>query len=389
MSRFSYLVLLCVAGAACRNGVTPPPVPSPPPGNHPPVAVAGGPYNSTTGVITVDGSRSSDPDGDAITFKWDFGDGTSGDSDKMSHTYVTSGNYNVSLVVTDNKGAKDTAGTTAGIVVESASVLIGAGDVASCGLSNDEKTAAIIDTIPGTVFTTGDNVFDAGTDSQYQNCYAPSWGRFLTRTRPALGNHEYAMGNANGSFNYFGTQLGPTRGLGYYSYDIDAWHVIVLNDKGQTDPNYPGIDPAQEEWLRADLEAHKSQRCTIAMWHVPLFVSSNVPNWTVNPKHKPMWDILYAAGVDIALNGQQHNYERFMPMTPTGDVDTIAGIREFNVGTGGEAVEDFTVAIHPHSEVRAAVFGVLKLSLKANSYDWKFIPIAGSTFTDSGSGTCH
>jgi hypothetical protein len=75
-------------------------------------------------------------------------------------------------------------------------------------------------------------------------------------------------------------------------------------------------------------------------------------------------------------------------MTPSGDLDPTTGIREFNVGTGGDAVDNFTV-INPHSETRAAVFGVLKLTLKTNSYDWQFVPVAGETYTDSGSGSCH
>lgn len=394
MSRFCYLVLCCIACAACRTGITPPsvpppPPPPPPPPNHPPVAVAGGPYNSTTGVITVDGSQSSDPDGNPITFKWDFGDGTSGDSPKMTHTYQTSGNYNVALVVTDSKGAKDTAATSAGIVIESAAILIGAGNVATCGTNNDEKTAHIIDSIGGTVFTLGDNVFERGSDSEYQTCYAPTWGRFLSRTHPTLGNHDYANGSsdASGSFDYFGDRLG-TRGLGYYSYDVGTWHVIVLNDKGDTDPQQRGIDAVQMQWLSADLDAHPSA-CTLAMWHVGLFISSNVAGWTVNSEHKPIWDLLYAKGVDVVLNGQQHNYERFAPMAPDGTIDTARGIRQFNVGTGGESVDNFTVAIHPNSVMRAAAFGVLKLTLKTNSYNWEFVPIAGATFTDSGSGTCH
>lgn len=384
MSRFSYLVVLCVVGVACRNSVTPPSSP-PPPTNHPPVAVAGGPYNSTSGVINVDGSQSSDPDGNPITFRWDFGDGASGESAKMTHTYQTSGNYNVSLVVTDSKGAKDTATTVAGIALEQTFVLVGAGNIAS-GNSMDASTAALLDHIDGEVFTTGDNAFPDGSDSAYAKYYANTWGRHLSRTHPVLGNHDYVDANAKGSFDYFGNRLGTG---GYYSYDVGTWHVIVLNDKGQTDPNMRGIDSVQMQWLRDDLDAHKSQRCTIAMWHIPLFVSSNTPGWTVSPTRQPLWEILYAAGVDIALNGQQHNYERFAPMTPNGDVDATAGIREFNVGTGGEGVEDFTVSIHPHSEVRAAVYGVLKLTLKTTSYDWEFVPVAGSTFTDSGSGSCH
>src|SRR5712671_7081438 len=99
MSRFSYLVMLSIVGAACTKGVTPPspPVPPPPPPNHPPVAVAGGPYNSNSGFVTVDGSQSSDPDANPITFQWNFGDGTNGDSAKMSHTYPRAGSYNISL----------------------------------------------------------------------------------------------------------------------------------------------------------------------------------------------------------------------------------------------------------------------------------------------------
>ena len=391
MARFSLLVTLGVFGAGCKEA-TPPSPPPPPPPNHAPVAVAGGPYNSTSGIVAFDGSQSSDPDaGDVLTYQWSFGDGTNGDNSKMSHTYQANGDYAVSLIVTDSKGAKDTAQTTAGIVLDGppAAVLVGAGNVAKCGTNNDGMTAAIVDTIPGTVFTTGDNVFERGTDSEYTNCYAPVWGRFLSRTRPTLGNHDYGDTDAKGSFAYFGDRLGPTPGLGYYSYDLGTWHVIVLNDKGDTDGNNRGIDPTQTQWLLADLDAHKSQKCTIAMWHVPLFVSSNLPGWTFNPGHQPLWRILYDAGVDVVLNGQQHNYERFAPMTPDGAVDSARGIREFNVGTGGDAVDDFTVSIHPHSETRAGVFGVLKLSLRTDGYDWRFIPIAGQTYTDSGSGTCH
>ena len=395
MSRFSFLVLVCVAGAACSKSVTPPsvPPPPPPPPNHAPVAVPGGPYNSTSGVITVDGSQSSDPDGNPITFKWNFGDGTNGDSAKMSHTYQTNGNYTIALVVTDSKGAKDTANASAIIAVESTAILIGAGNIASCGTNNDDATAALIEALPdAAVFTTGDNAFGSGryqdgSDSAYVNCYEPSWGRLVARTRPTLGNHDYVDTNAKGSFYYFGDRLGGAR-LGYYSYDVGAWHVIVLNDKGDTDPQQRGIDPVQMQWLSADLDAHQNA-CTIAMSHVGLFISSNAAGWTTNPEHKPMWDLLYAKGVDVVLNGQQHNYERFAPMNPSGDLDPTAGIREFNVGTGGESVDNFTVAIHPHSETRAGVYGVLKLSLKTNGYDWQFIPVAGSAFSDSGSGTCH
>ena len=391
MSRITLLLLLGVIAVGCKSGVEPisPPPPPPPPPNHAPVAVIGGPYTSETGDVLFDGSQSSDSDGDALTFAWTFGDGASGTGSTVTHTYAADGNYNVSLVVTDTKHASSAAATTTADVALAA-VMVGAGNIATCTMFNDDKTAQIIDTIPGTVFTLGDNAFERGTDSNYVQCYSPSWGRHLSRTRPTLGNHDYMdpSGNAKGSFDYFGNRFLGTPGLGYYSYDVGAWHIIVLNDKGGTDASNPGIDAAQAAWLQADLTAH-TNKCTLAMWHVPLFISSNTPGWTVNPEHKPIWDILYANGVDVVLNGQQHNYERFTPMNPSGSVDSTNGIRQFDVGTGGESVDNFTVAIHPHSEIRSATFGVLKLTLKRTSYDWQFIPIAGATFTDSGSGSCH
>src|SRR5687767_6965445 len=57
-----------------------------------------------------------------------------------------------------------------------AAVLVGAGDIASCDARGDEATAALLDQIPGTVFTAGDNVYPSGTAERYARCYAPSWG---------------------------------------------------------------------------------------------------------------------------------------------------------------------------------------------------------------------
>jgi hypothetical protein len=300
---------------------------------------------------------------------------------KPTHSYVGSCEFIVSLTVTDSKGLASTPSTTSARIAPPAPVIVGAGNIATCGAQRDEQTAALIDALPDAgVFTLGDNVFPRSTAENYTNCYHPAWGRFRNRTRATLGNHEYE-GNPDATFDYFGDRAGP-RGLGYYSYDVGAWHIIVLNDHGSS-----SIDIDQLNWLVGDLAAHPKQ-CTLAMWHVPLFLSSHTPGWNTNPEHKPIWDALYNAGADVVLNGQQHNYERFAPMAPSGTVDTARGIREFSVGTGGESVDNFEV-VHPNSEVRTATFGVLKLTLKSNGYDWQFIPVAGSSFTDSGSGSCH
>ena len=65
--------------------------------------------------------------------------------------------------------------------------LIGAGDIAGCG-SGTAATADILDRYPTDVVQTfGDNAYDHGTLQEFQNCYDPTWGRHLQRTRPVPG----------------------------------------------------------------------------------------------------------------------------------------------------------------------------------------------------------
>jgi 3',5'-cyclic AMP phosphodiesterase CpdA len=268
-----------------------------------------------------------------------------------------------------------------------AEVIMVAGNIATCGTTNDEATSAILDTLQGTVFTLGDNAFPDGSVEAYSTCYEPSWGRHKPRTYAALGNHEYNLGNANPSFDYFGSRAGP-RDRGYYSLDLGNWHIIVLNVNDFTVNEAKAFEGSdQDQWLKADLARNK-KACTLAIWHNPRFFSSNTVGWTSNAYLTDVWNRLYDAGVDIVLNGQQHDYERFPPMTPTGSLDDAKGIVEFNVGTGGEATEAM-VAIAQHSAVRSDAFGVLKLTLDAGSYNWEFVPTVPGEFRDTGSRTCH
>ena len=233
------------------------------------------------------------------------------------------------------------------------------------------------------MFTLGDTVYEDGTPAEYANCYSPSWGRHKGRTRPAVGDHEYRTPGAAGYFGYFGAAAGEP-GKGYYSYDLGSWHVVVLNSGCSQVSCSAGS--AQEQWLRADLAA-RNQACTVAYWHNPLFTSGSVHRPTVAVR--PLFQALYEAGAEIVLGGDNHNYERFAPQDPNGNADPTRGIRHFVVGTGG--VGHYTFGpIQPNSEVRNDdTFGVLKLTLHPGSYEWEFVPEAGRTFTDSGTGTCH
>jgi hypothetical protein len=263
--------------------------------------------------------------------------------------------------------------------------LVGAGDIASCHYSQDGATARLLGRIPGTVFTLGDNVYPAGTLKQFLNCYKPTWGKYKRRTRPTAGNHDYQTEGARGYFDYFGARAGrPSRG--YYSYERGSWHVVVLNSNCDRDRvGGCGRRSPQGRWLRNNLNDHQA-RCTIAYFHHPLYSSGEHGN---SAYVRPFWKALYRANADVVLSGHDHDYERFAPQDPYGTLDREGGIREFVVGTGGTHLRPFGT-IRPHSRVRnATTNGVLKLRLYADGYRWKFVPVAGKTFTDSGTGACH
>ena len=255
--------------------------------------------------------------------------------------------------------------------------LVGAGDIGFCGLIGDRATGILLDQIPGTVFTAGDNAYPDGTLEDFQKCYEPTWGRHKSRTRPSPGNHEYHDGSATGYFTYFGAAAGDST-KGYYSYDLGAWHVVVLNSNID-------VGPASEQlrWLAADLAAHPTL-CTVAYWH-HAFVSSSSE---ATPGMRFVWQVLYTAGVEVALTGHHHAYERFAPLNADAKLDRARGVREFVVGTGGSLLDNFGRKA-PFSERRYADnYGVLQLQLYPGHYAWQFISVNGH-IRDSGRDRCH
>jgi hypothetical protein len=250
-------------------------------------------------------------------------------------------------------------------------VIAAAGDIA-CP-SDCAATQAVADLLVKgdyrAVLTLGDNQYEDGKTSEYARSYDRSWGKVKDITYPSPGNHDYHSNNAFGYFNYFGDRAGP-KGRGYYSFDIGAWHLVSLNSEENFD--------AQLEWLNRDLAAHPAQ-CTLAYWHKPIWTSGNVHR-DDGEEMRPIWRALVAHGADVVLNGHVHNYERFAPRD---------GIRQFIVGTGGRGSHygfGDTVSL---SEVRdSETDGLLELTLRATGYDWRFVPVAGDSFTDRGTGSC-
>lgn len=260
-------------------------------------------------------------------------------------------------------------------------IFVGAGDIAHCSSTNDEATASLLDSIPGTIFTLGDNAYEKGTAAQFADCYSPSWGRHKDRTKPGIGNHEYMTPGAQPYLDYFGVPKN-------YSYDLGDWHIVSLDSNCQLAENGGSCrlpSPAMQ-WLKSEL-ALNSKPCTLVYFHHP--------RWSSGSKHgnttrmSAAWKIMYEAGVDVVLSSHAHSYERFAPLAPDGKIDTVKGIRSFVVGTGGGALSGFSKPV-TGSEVRnGTTHGVLKFTLQAGEYGWEFVPINGQTFTDSGSAKCH
>jgi acid phosphatase type 7 len=322
--------------------------------------------------------------------------------------------------------------------------LVGAGDIANCTHNNDEDTAQLLGStlrsltpdgsLPppeqARVLAMGDNAYPRGTRAQFANCYdnyrltdgspydssRPAWwGQYKDRTMPVLGNHEYMNSDdpsiaSKPYFDYFSAnqsvgfkepaapvpndpnnnQFGLTFGKGYYSYDLGSWHIVALNSNCEKVGGCSETSP-QGQWLQQDLTAHPAQ-CTLTYFHHPLYATGT---GTRTPNVKPFWDMLYSSGADVILSGHAHRYERHAPRNPDGQLDPTNGIRQFVVGTGGEpgGSEIDTTQVPNYQEpldiVQIGTFGIIKLDLGANSYSWTFVPIAGQTFTDSGSGQCH
>jgi len=278
-----------------------------------------------------------------------------------------------------------------------ASAMVGVGDIASCSQRLGVETAILVDSIlradsaakvQAAVFTLGDNVYSSGTTEQFEKCFTPAWGdpkrRIMKSLHPTPGNHEYYTPNADPYYKYFGPAAGVV-GKGYYSYDVAKWHIVVVNS--ELFVNSVFSDSARKEqldWVTQDLKDHKAL-CTIAYWHHPRFSSG----WHGNDaRFDALWQILYNDGVDLVLNGHDHDYERFAPVNPAGILDSTKGIAEIVAGTGGEDLRGFNTIV-PNSVYRIeGRVGVLLLTLGDKEWRSAWVEVGGRVWDQAG-GKCH
>lgn len=293
---------------------------------------------------------------------------------------------------------------------------------------------------PEAVALLGDEQYEVGKLSDFQNSFDTTWGPLKALEYPAPGNHEYygytkhgddePAQNGTGYFGYFnglegnGTprpagQAGhdTASNQGWYSYDLGSWHVISLNVECSSAPfgndcstTDGGLLAQETQWLAQDLKTDRS-RCTVAYWHQPTFsattsgagAASPTAGGTEGTAADAWWKLLYAAHADLILNGHEHVYARYQPMDPAGEVDVARGIRQLTIGTGGEDLDTLarnTDGSFSNPNVVTGeddAFGVAQLRLGEGSYSWRFSPAAAGpgapanwkSYQDSGSASCH
>jgi hypothetical protein len=309
-----------------------------------------------------------------------------GKGDAPNHRYTTSLPIRSQMLARGWVAEGSGIGVTGCVPSQAGVSVVAAGDIGQCfGLpaaaSGAAKTAALVKPTDALVVTLGDNVYENGTAEEFANCFDPTWGAFKDRIHPAPGNHDYNTPGAGPYFDYFGAKAGPDR-RGWYSFDFGGWHFIMLN--GVADVSRGS---EQYRWAEADLAQSRDALCTIAVLHYPAFNSGATYGSVL--AMRPMFELLQGAGVEMLLSGHEHIYERFAPQRADGTADSLRGMRQFIVGTGGHELNPLGAPI-PNSEFRYnATWGVLRLTLLEGTYGWQFVPVGGGAPLDAGSGTCH
>ena len=250
------------------------------------------------------------------------------------------------------------------------------------------------------VLALGDLQYEIGKPSDYTNAYHPTWGRARAITLPVVGNHEYMCKTmtqgcsypASGYYGYFGAAAGDPD-EGWYRDQIAGWTVLSLNSNcNEETPAKDFVDcqvgSAQYQWVQQQLTT--DGQCTVVAWHHPRFSSGAEHGPT--PWMQDLWALIANGGVDLLLVGHEHTYERFAPANAAG-AQASPGLRQFTVGTGGKdhalGTKNWGVTQPPSQAFADHVFGVLKLTLHSQGYDYDFVPAWGDSYTDTGSGSCH
>ncbi|MGC3875054.1 metallophosphoesterase family protein [Halomonas sp. GXIMD04776] len=242
------------------------------------------------------------------------------------------------------------------------------------------QTAELVDDYPGVpVLALGDLAYPDGAPADFRLCYDTYWGHFKDRTYPTPGNHEYHSLNAYAYYDYWGVQAGPER-RGYYAKRMNDWLLLSLNSEVSADE-----DSDQARWLEAQL-TNSDASCVLAFFHKPAFSTKERDD---SEDARRLFDLLYRQRATLVLNGHNHFYERTRPLDAQGQVDPDDGIVTFVVGTGGTPTDDSREPAAFSERLIGDTYGMLKLTLSENEYNWQFLSAQTGNALDSGKGACN
>ena len=301
------------------------------------------------------------------------------------------GNNRITLVVSLGLALAVGANIVAAVRASTGAVMHVAvvGDIHDEGTSSVAAATAAVAAKADFILGLGDYQYDDGAMAKFNRYFDKDWGPNVPNMYPVLApNHDQFWKNADPLkyFNGGGTHgyKSPIALQPYtpYSFDKRSWHFIALPD---TCARTSGCSISNiTSWLQQDLNTHSNQ-CTIAYWHQPYFTSTFHHQ---EASIKPWVDLLVAKHIDIILQAPNHFYERFAPQNSAGQADPN-GPQAFVVGTGGRHLDRFKDTAANSVTRNNRTYGVLQLTLKDGSYDWQFVPVAGGTYTDSGSMNCR
>jgi hypothetical protein len=421
-------LVLCAAGAlgafgACKDGSGPPPPPPPSPaptGIKAPIGLQAAPVSEskislmwTDSTANETGFQLQRCTGANCTNFAALGANLAANTTTYSDeglTANTSYSYRArAFNATDTSAWTATASATTGVQQGAPSfTMIGAGEITTCASSAGPMgTAHVVDSIlaadPNAVaFTVGNNLTDSAQGSTFATCFDPKWGTFKAKTYYSIGNADFAGGRGpSGVYGYVsgGAKAGDAS-KGWYAFDKGNWHIVVLNtsdwEHGSTSTF--GIDPQlnpaaseQVDFLAADLAAVPTTKCIAVISWERRFYTTGTSALGRNSNMRPMAGLMYQYGVDLLISAKDKNYSRFAPMEPLNGAPDPAGFRQFIVGTGGRSLDASVPGTAPATrEAYLSQWGVLKLTMKDNSYDWQFIntQVPGGP-SDTGTATCH
>jgi peptidoglycan/xylan/chitin deacetylase (PgdA/CDA1 family) len=383
-----------------------------------------GTYNGSTAVSLYPTA----PSGTGIAATYYTTDGSTPTTSSTQYTQPFTINQNTTFewFSVDNSGNVESVHTQTVSVQSNPDPVIGAaGDIAcdpstsafngGAGTSTDCRAAYTAQLLTGmdAVFAMGDDQYTCGGLSAFRQSFGPTWGVKRSIMYPVPGNQDletsggtdcpntpgaYYQQYFSSSGSWFGSPLpsavNVNPNVNYYSFNLGTWHIVALNtgqceleeEHGQQ-PTFCQAGSPMDQWLQNDL-AINTASCTL--------VFMQDPRWASNPSgdggdstYQQLWQDMYNGGVDVALGGNDHWYERFAPLNASGAIDNTYGVREFIVGTGGAGLEAPGTEVPTSQVLNNTTHGIVKMTLHNGSYDWQFLNDGESSFTDSGSASCH